>query len=110
MEIKVTKHAIKRYRERLFDYSSSDDTIIDIMKGIARNGTIVRSRLHNSDSCWEIVHKGVYIVAVKGPNSQIVITCLGDASYRKWLKTIGMPNTLSKRLLRTNTEASYSSF
>jgi hypothetical protein len=44
MKITVTKHAIRKYRERLFDFSSSDKQIICTLKEIASKGIQNKSK------------------------------------------------------------------
>lgn len=99
MQINVTKHAIRRYQERLFDYSSSDERIVGILREIAHKGVFVRSRMHHLNNCREIKYRGISIVTIEEPSQRIVITCLGDAPYRKWVKTKGTKNKLSLKVL-----------
>lgn len=99
MQINVTKHAIRRYQERLFDYSSSDERIVNILREIARKGVFVRSRMHHLNNCWEIKYRGISIVTIEEASQRIVITCLGDASYRKWVKSKDLKHKLSLKVL-----------
>jgi len=73
MQIHVTKYAVKRYRERLFDYSSSDKTITCIIEDIAKRRKVVGNRLHNRNTCREIRYRGIFIVTVDERDSRIVI-------------------------------------
>lgn len=102
MRVEVTQHAIKRYRERLFDQSSPDKVVIRILGDIADKGRIIRHRLDNRNTCLEIKYKGVSIVVVEEPGKRIVITCLGEACYRRWIKTKGMREKSSQRILLTH--------
>lgn len=86
MNIRVSKHAIKRYRERLFDFTSSTEKIRSLLDEIARRGKLVASKPASTDDCFEITYKGISIVLAKRENQYIVITCLGEAAYRKWIK------------------------
>lgn len=86
MEINVTKHAVKRYRERLFDYTSSKQKISSLLIEIACKGQKVYSRPSTQGSCFEIKYRGISIVLVKNQTDAVIITCLGDDSYRKWVK------------------------
>ncbi|NLX87841.1 MAG: hypothetical protein GXZ09_00305 [Syntrophomonadaceae bacterium] len=98
MLVKVTKHAIKRYRERLFDYSSSDGEIISKLKHIAHRGRLVAFKPHDMDNCVELKYEGISIVAVQQPQELVIITCLGQDNYRKWIKSKGMCTYVSQRL------------
>ncbi len=87
MDIRVSKHAIKRYRERLFDYSSPADKIRKILKEIALQGKRVASKpAASTDDCFEVTYKGISIVLAQKEDQCIVITCLGEPAYRKWIK------------------------
>ncbi len=94
MEICVTKHSIQRYRERLFDYSSSDEKIGQFLRKIALQGKLVCLRPNNWNNCFELKHKGISIVLLTSKDKAVVLTCLGDSRYRKWVKR----STLNKRL------------
>lgn len=86
METIVTKHAIKRYRERLFDFNSSDEDISALLADIATKGKKVCSRPNTWDNCAEVVFRGISIVILNNSEGRVVITCLGDKTYRKWIK------------------------
>lgn len=86
MEIRVSKHAIKRYRERLFDFTSSTDRIRSILNEIALRGRRVASKPSGTNDCWEVMYKGISIVLAQREDQCIVITCLGEPAYRKWIK------------------------
>jgi len=86
MNISVTKHAIKRYRQRLFDYYSPYEKIIASLKEIVNKGKRTAERPSNVGECVEIYYRGVYIVLLYVSDEGIIITCLGDKSYRKWVK------------------------
>ncbi|HWP98119.1 MAG TPA: hypothetical protein VN426_14835 [Syntrophomonadaceae bacterium] len=102
MNIEVTKHSIRRYRERLFDHSSSDEFIINMLKTIAQMGKVVMARPGYSDSCMEIKYKGISIVAIDQEDYRVVVTCLGEPVYRKWVKNRDIPLKLSGRTLYDN--------
>jgi len=93
MELHVTTHAVKRYRERMCDYSSTDKQIVDMLKRIARRG-IVASAKSGSGGCLEVGYQGISIVLGKDGKHATVITCLGDASYRQWSKRQSLRNLL----------------
>lgn len=107
MSIIVTKHAIKRYRERLFSYSLSDNHIINKLEEIANKGTMVGARPNDQNTCFEIKYKGVSIVVVNEGSNRTVLTCLGEDSYRKWVKSKGLHDKLSQRLLIKNPTLAY---
>lgn len=87
MDIHVSKHAIKRYRERLFDYSSSDAIIESQLIEIACRGKQDDARPATLGNCYEVAYKGVSIVLViDDRNNATILTCLGNANYRKWIK------------------------
>jgi len=86
MNISVTKHAIKRYRQRLFDYSSPNEKIINSLKEIVTKGKRTAQRPSNVGECVEMYYRGISIVLLCVSNEGIIITCLGDKSYRKWVK------------------------
>lgn len=86
MQVIVTKHAIKRFRERVFQYSSSDKEIYKNLKEIAVRGKFIRNRFSRQRVCLEIRYRGISIVAIEKDNCLIIVTCLGEASYRRWVK------------------------
>lgn len=86
MAVLVTKHAIKRYRERLFDYSSSSERISQVLKEIVAKGRPVCLRPNTHDNCFEIKYRGISVVLLNKKEDLIVITCLGDSKYRNWIK------------------------
>lgn len=100
--IKVTKHAIKRYRERLFNYSSSNEEIIHTLARIAKLGKIVCFKPNDLENCIEIKYNGISVVAVKQEQDLIIITCLGEDKYRKWIKSKGTCSFVSQSLLYGN--------
>lgn len=102
MNINVTQHAIKRYRERLFDYSSSKETVSSLLKEIACNGKQICSRPSSCGTCVEIKYKGVSIVAIKDNDTTVITTCLGDFSYRKWIKSKDTYPRVRGRVLYSN--------
>lgn len=86
MKIAVTKHAIKRYRERVFDYTSSEETIVTAIKEIARRGKQICVRPASWKNCFEVKYRGISIVSLMYNHKAVVLTVLGDRSYRKWIK------------------------
>lgn len=85
MDLHVTKHAIKRYRERLCDYSSPDKHIVDKLKRIAGQGKVVDAK-SDTAKCREVGFNGISIILVVDGKHATILTCLGDATYRKWIK------------------------
>ncbi|MEN6390839.1 MAG: hypothetical protein ABFD04_10515 [Syntrophomonas sp.] len=86
MAVLVTKHAIQRYRERLFDYNSSSERIGQLLKEIVAKGQPVCLRPNTHDNCFEIKYRGISVVLLKKREDVIVVTCLGDSKYRNWIK------------------------
>ncbi len=99
MSISVTKHAIKRYRERMFDYHSSPEKIKELLIKIAHRGKTVQTRPNNGSNCTEVRYRSISIVLVQSQDESIIITCLGDMRYRKWVKHQDMHERLPGRLL-----------
>jgi hypothetical protein len=102
MSIKISKHAINRYRERLFEYSASDEEIIQMLTNIAVKGKKVCDKPDYHNQCIEIAYKGISIVVVQDRQGQVVITCLGERGYRNWVKAKGMCSFLSQSILCSN--------
>lgn len=96
MEIIVSKHALSRYRDRLFDYTSSEDDIYNILANIVKKGKQVGLRLSTKRIYIEMKHKGVSIVVTKGKKEIVVVTCLGEDVYRRWAKHQS-PNVIAGR-------------
>ena len=87
MDTNVTKHAIRRYRERLFDYKSSNEKIQKTLVEIASHGKRIHLRPDSLGRCYEVDYKGISIVLVfDNEHSATVVTCLGSDKYRKWVK------------------------
>ncbi|OPX84815.1 MAG: hypothetical protein A4E53_03707 [Pelotomaculum sp. PtaB.Bin104] len=104
MRVDVSKHAINRYRERLFDFKSSDEIIENLLREIASRGKRVKARPVTLGDCYEVTHKGVSIVLVIDDESKAtILTCLGNAYYRKWVKRQNMLRIPGRTLhLETN--------
>lgn len=98
MIIQVTEHAIKRYRERFFDYSSPKAVIKDKLIEVARKGKKICIKPGDS-VCAEVLHKGTYIVIACEEDNITIITCLGDLKYRKWVKHQDNYDRLGGRIL-----------
>lgn len=86
MTVLVTKHAVKRYRERLFDYSSSDERIKQLLMEISTKGKMICVRPDSQHNCFEVKYRGIFVVLLEKEDGFVVITCLGDTKYRKWVK------------------------
>lgn len=85
--ISISKHAIKRYRQRLFNYRSTDEEIKQLLNEIVRKGKRTFLRPSSFGTCIEVEYKGLSIVLLTDKDHSVVITCLGDKTYRKWVKT-----------------------
>jgi len=88
MKIIVTNHAINRYRERMFDYNSPVERVINILEEIVQKGKPVCNKPNTKDNCYEIKYRGISVVQIAEGDRIFVITCLGDHCYRKWVKHI----------------------
>lgn len=99
MRVCISEHAINRCRERLFDYTSCRKAIIDRLKEVAIEGRQVRMRPGSFGNCIELYSKGIFIVVMKNNDKLTVITCLGDSSYRKWVKNQDIYMKVSGRVL-----------
>ncbi len=86
MDIVITKHAIIRYRERLFDFNSSEQEVIKFLKDVAIKGKLVCIKPNDYDNCTEVRYQGISVVLIRECGRVFVITCLGDLRYRKWIK------------------------
>ncbi len=86
MEIVVTKHAINRYRQRMFDYITPDKKIDTLLKNVARNGKQVYLRPSSHGHCIEVQYNDISVVILNESTGITVMTCLGDHTYRKWVK------------------------
>jgi hypothetical protein len=82
----VTGHAIERYRERMFDYESSPEEVVQILREIALKGELVGNRPNTRNNCYEVKYRGVSVVQIREEKRTFVITCLGDKRYRRWVK------------------------
>ncbi|CFX46787.1 Uncharacterized [Syntrophomonas zehnderi OL-4] len=86
MNIVVTKHAIKRYRQRMFDYYTPNENIVKLLQNIVRYGKKVYFRPSSRGYCFEVTHKGISVVVIYETKGVTIITCLGDKTYRNWVK------------------------
>lgn len=88
--MKVTKHAIKRYRQRV-QHDVSDELAETMLLEIARKGKVVNKKI-NAQNAMEleiyVTYKGVEILIIKNLKEKkyYIITCLGDSQLRKWYK------------------------
>lgn len=85
-DIHVSKHAVKRYRQRLFDYRSTDEEIKKLLKEIAQKGKRLFTRPSTRGTCVEVKFKGLSVVLFTDVSTSVITTFLGDDSYRKWVK------------------------
>lgn len=99
--MKVTKHAIDRYKSRISNISNEDakDKLIEI----ATKGKVVYERL-NAANIMEVEkiinYKGVEILVIKNlkNRSQYIITCLGGTKFRKWYKKEKMQEFRNRKI------------
>ncbi len=59
MTMQVTKHAIKRYRERLFDFSSSDERKKQLLTEISAKGKMNCVLPDSQYNCSEVEYRGI---------------------------------------------------
>lgn len=83
----VTGHAVRQYRRRVLCWERVElqtQKIVEKLSLIVRAGKRV-SRLPGN-SVWQYEHRGIYLaVAHRGP-VKVVLTCLGDKTYRTWYR------------------------
>jgi len=99
MKVCISNHAIMRCRERLFDYTSCEKTIIDRLKVAAIKGRKICMRPSSLGNCIEMYFEGIFIVVMKNSDKLTVITCLGNTRYRKWVKNQEMYMNVRGRIL-----------
>lgn len=86
----VTKHAIKRYKQRV-QHDISDELAEKMLLEIAKKGKITNKRI-NAQNIMEleiyVAYKGVEILLIKNLESKkhYIITCLGDSKLRGWYR------------------------
>ena len=107
MDIFVTRHAIERYRQRLFDFKASDESISEILREIALKGKAISIRRNNSNNCLEKKYKGVSIVSIHNHKKIVVITCLGEVAYRNWVKSNNIVPPISLGVLKKYRETQH---
>lgn len=99
MDVVVSRHAIKRYRKRTFDFDQSDKEIEAMLARVVRKGEILSRR---PGDVWELRYRDIYVVADidDESNKATVITCLGDRIYRGWAKKKEiMPRYASRKVV-----------
>lgn len=110
MDVFVTRHAIERYRQRLFDFKASDEAISEILKEIALKGKDIGIRRDHRNNCLEKKYKGVSIVSMHNQTKIVVLTCLGETSYRNWVKCNNAAPPISLGVLKKCRETQYQSW
>lgn len=102
MVVQVTRHAIKRYRERMFDYSSSEESIKVVLIQAALQGKRVQMRPSAWGKCVETKYNGFSVVLNYHDDQITVVTCLGGKCYRKWIKSQDSYSRVRGRVLHPN--------
>ena len=102
MKVYISEHAINRCRERLFDFTSCKKAIIDQLREAAIEGQEIRMRPSSLGNCVELCFRDIFIVVLKNHDKLTVITCLGNSSYRKWVKNQQIHVKLRGRILFTD--------
>lgn len=82
MLINVSTHSVEQYRNKMLDFTSSDERIRDILAEIIRKG----AKIHNRPQACEIKYRKLSVVAKIFPNEIVVVTFLGDERYRSWYR------------------------
>ena len=85
MNIFVTPHAIKQYKEKSREFDLQDEQAEKMLNMIATRGSVVCPR-PGGDNIFEVKYNGLSIVVKKNPNETTVITFLGDSKYRQWCR------------------------
>jgi|LSQX01.3.fsa_nt_gb hypothetical protein len=85
MEVKVTKHAIQRYRERSGRKATDTKEIVAALKATALQGKMVGYIIGDA---FEIEYQGLHIIAVQKDNVLTILTCLGSSRYRNWSRRV----------------------
>lgn len=85
MEVKVTKHAIQRYRERSGRKATDTKEIAAALKATALRGKTVG---HKVGGAHEIKYQGLHIIAINKDNVITILTCLGNSRYRNWSRRV----------------------
>lgn len=83
LEIKVTRHAIGRFKKRTRQFDALDEEIEKQVKELIKRARKISRR---PGDAWEVESKGYFFVAQFQGNRVYVITFLGDELYRKWAK------------------------
>lgn len=82
MLINVSSHSVDQYRNKMFDFISTDEEIRDILAEVVRKG----AKIHNRPQACEIKYRKLSVVAKIFPNEIVVVTFLGDERYCKWFR------------------------
>ncbi|HBF76636.1 hypothetical protein [Clostridium tyrobutyricum] len=97
INIRVTDHAIARYKERIDD-SLSDEEIKKELLGIYKSGKKTKLRecvfeKNATEYIFENKNAAILVIikyAIKGKKRKyyggVIVTCLGDSTTRKWYK------------------------
>ena len=98
MDVVVSRHAIKRYRKRTFDFSQSDKEVEAMLARVVRKGEILSRR---PGDVWELRYRDIYVVADidDESNKATVITCLGDRATVVGQKKEIMPRYASRKVV-----------
>lgn len=87
MDIIVTNHAIKRFRQRHFKaYDWPEEQIRKTLEAIAKHGEVKKCCPGKVN---EVIFQGLIIRTSCSKNKTIVITFLGNRTYQKWYRKVG---------------------
>ena len=86
LQVKVSKHAVQRYRDRLpYLADTSEAEIREVLKDVVVKGRCLRKRPAKSGKAGEYVYKGLHVVAVTNKDgTTYIVTCYGDTAYKNW--------------------------
>jgi len=78
----IREHAIEQFRNKMFDFSKSNNDVESILIEVAKKG----KKVNNRPGALEIQYRDLSIVAKKEGDKTVVITFLGDSRYRAWYR------------------------
>ncbi len=86
-EIKVSNHAVERFRQRCFKcYDWPEEKIRKRLETIAQKGKVIKRCPGNA---YEVMFENMVIRTAFSVNKLVVITCLGPRAYQNWHRKVG---------------------
>lgn len=83
MKVKVTEHAVERYRQRTMRVDMADNEVTGNLIAAALRGKQVAKRAGNA---WEVEYQKLTVIVIYEKDLIIVVSCLGDKKYRRWIQ------------------------